>query len=202
VSGILAKLQAFGARILELSLAMGPWGPFLVALADSALIPMPQGVDALIIAHAAASPNTVILAAVGAVVGSWLGSLILYGMGRAGGRALLERRISAKSAERIHSQLDMYGIWAVFLPALIPLPLPMKPFVLGAGVFGMNWMRFSLALIAGRVVRYVGAAVLVLLYGEAIWDSVKQRGWLIALAVVAFIAASIGMQRWTKRRYG
>lgn len=202
MSGILSQIKAFGEKILEVSLAMGPWGPFLVALADSALIPIPQGVDALIIAHAAASPATAILAAVGAVIGSWLGSLILYGMGRAGGRALIEKRLSAASAERIHGQLDTYGIWAVFVPALVPLPLPMKPFVLGAGVFGMNWIRFSVAIVAGRVVRYVGAAVLVILYGEAVWDSVKERGWLIALVLLAFLGASIAVQRWTKRHYG
>jgi hypothetical protein len=34
------------------AIALGPWGIFLLSLGDSALIPMPQGVDALLIAQA------------------------------------------------------------------------------------------------------------------------------------------------------
>src|SRR3546814_16497093 len=57
----------------------GPWGLLLVSLGDSAFVPLPQGVDALLITQVIAAPSTAWLAASMAVFGSVAGSLILYG---------------------------------------------------------------------------------------------------------------------------
>ena len=56
-------LQQLGAWIAGAAAFLGPWGVFLIALADSALVPMPQGVDTLLIAQAIATPETAYLGA-------------------------------------------------------------------------------------------------------------------------------------------
>ena len=60
------QIQAWLAGVAA---TLGPWGILLVALVDSAFIPLPQGVDALLIAQAIAAPSTAYVAAGLAVIG-------------------------------------------------------------------------------------------------------------------------------------
>ena len=70
-------MKKFGLWLVQSVSTLGPWGIFLVSLADSAFIPLPQGVDALLIAQSIAAPSTAYVSAALAVVGSLTGSLIL-----------------------------------------------------------------------------------------------------------------------------
>ena len=70
--------------------ALGPIGAFLVSLLDGVAVPIPQGVDALVIAQAIAAPQTAYWGAALAVVGSTLGSSILYFVAKRTGRVMLE----------------------------------------------------------------------------------------------------------------
>jgi membrane protein YqaA with SNARE-associated domain len=178
---------------------LGPWGIFLVALSDSAFIPMPQGVDALLIAQAIASPSTAYLAAGLAVVGSIIGSLILYSIARRGGRMLLEKKASSGGVARMQRLIEKYDALVLLLPAMIPLPLPMKLFVIAAGVFQMKIARFVAVIAFARVVRYFGEVFLALRYGEQTTAFLKENTLLGLGIAVAIIAVFFVVHRWSTR---
>jgi membrane protein YqaA with SNARE-associated domain len=178
---------------------LGPWGIFLVALSDSAFIPLPQGVDALLIAQAIASPSTAYLAAGLAVVGSVIGSLILYSIARRGGRMLLEKKASSGGIARMQHQIEKYDALVLLLPTMIPLPLPMKLFVIAAGVFQMKIARFVAVIAFARVVRYFGETFIALRYGEQTTAFLKENTLLGLGVAVAIIAVFLVVHRWSTR---
>lgn len=185
---------------LRTAAILGPWGLFLVALADSALVPLPQGVDALIVAQAIAAPGSTYFAAGLAVAGSLLGSLILYGMAARGGKLMLEKKISAAGIEKMHRQMEKYGALVLLLPTMIPLPLPMKLIVIGAGVFQMKLPRFIAVITLARIVRYFGIAYLALRYGETATRLIQENAGIGVAVAAAIIALFFFVNRWSARR--
>ncbi|MEX2301602.1 MAG: VTT domain-containing protein [Bryobacterales bacterium] len=182
------------------AVALGPWGIFLVSLSDSALIPMPQGVDALLIAQAVAAPSTAYFAAALAVVGSVLGSLILYYLARRGGQVMLEKKASKSGVEKMRRQVEEYGAMVLFLPTALPLPLPMKLFVIAAGVFQMRLTAFCAVLLVARSIRYFGEAYIGVRYGEQATTFLKENALFGLGIALAIIAAFYVVHRWSTSR--
>jgi membrane protein YqaA with SNARE-associated domain len=180
--------------------AMGPWGVFLVSLSDSALIPMPQGVDALLIAQSIASPSSAYFAAALAVLGSLIGSSILYFLAKRGGQVMLEKKSSKHAVEKMRRQVEEYGAMVLFLPTAIPLPLPMKLFVIAAGVFQMRYISFAAVLVAARCLRYFGEAYIATRYGDQTTAFLKGNlvmGGVIALSIVLIFLL---VHKWSNAR--
>ncbi len=138
----------------------GPLGVLILAVLDSAGIPLPLGVDALVVTLGTWGAETAFLAAVLAVAGSVAGNLILYSLARKGGEAYAHRHILSPRAQRLHDWFIRYGLVTVFIPALLPIPLPMKLFVILAGAFGVRRHSFILTVLAARIPRYFGLAYL------------------------------------------
>src|SRR5438874_9077491 len=90
-----------------------------------------------------------------AAVGSAIGSLIIYEIGRKGGEVLLQKRISVARFERIRDRFEKQEFFALMIPSMLPPPTPFKLFILSAGVFHMTVRDFLLAIITGRFVRFV-----------------------------------------------
>lgn len=178
----------------------GPFGAFLIAFGDSAFVPLPQGVDALLITQALASPEKALLAAALAVLGSVLGSLILYGIARKAGRLALESRVSEKGIAKLEEQTRRYGPLGVVVPMMVPLPLPTKIFVIAAGVFQMKIWHFLAATAFGRAVRYGGEVWLALEYGERATAVIKRNAPMAGIAAVVLIALFFLVHRWSTQR--
>lgn len=181
-------------------MALGPFGVFLISLLDSVAVPMPQGVDALIIAQAIVAPETAYWGAALAVVGSALGSLILYFIARRAGRAMLEKRASAAGIEKMRRQIDKFGALVLLSSTMIPLPLPMKLFVIAGGVFQMKVGQFLAVIVFARCVRYFGEAFVALRYGEQTTTFLKEHAVAAAVGAVLLIALFYGVNRWSTRR--
>lgn len=156
MSHVKAFIAAIGARLLS----WGPWGALVLALLDSAGVPVPVGVDALVLTIAAYSPLTGYFGAALAVVGSVIGSVILYYIGRIGGEKYLDRKTQRGWPLRFRRWFHHYGGITIFIPVMVPVPLPVKIFVLSAGALGMNRAHFVLLVAAARIVRYFGLAYL------------------------------------------
>jgi membrane protein YqaA with SNARE-associated domain len=187
-------------KFAQWAVALGPWGIFLVSLSDSALIPMPQGVDALLIAQSVASPSSAYFAAALAVLGSLLGSLFLYWLARRGGQVMLEKKASKSGVEKMRRQVEEYGALVLFLPTAIPLPLPMKLFVLAAGAFQMRLLPFCAVIAAARSIRYFGEAYVGVRYGEQATTFLKENA-LLGLGIAALIVALFfAVHRWSTGR--
>lgn len=185
-------LNSMNSPVVKSVLALGIWGPFFIALLDSAFVPLAQSVDLLVLAQAALAPGTAYVAALLAVIGSTLGSFILYTMSQRGGRWLLGKKLSGPQFEKMRRQIETYGALALILPTMLPLPLPMRPLVIAAGVFRMKPVRFLASIALARTVRYFGLAFASVHFGEAALTLLQQHALeaavvLAALGVFSFV---------------
>jgi membrane protein YqaA with SNARE-associated domain len=158
----------------------------LLAVLDSAGLPVVGGVDTLLIALAANQPHLAYIAAIWAILGSLAGSLILFGIARKGGEVLLAKHISTRRGKRLHAWFERYGLATVFIPALSPLPMPMKVPVFCAGALEVRWSYFTAVVLAARVIRYFALAYLGLHYG-------LEAFRFLASHVIAVAAVAIGL---------
>jgi membrane protein DedA with SNARE-associated domain len=87
-----------------------------------------------------------------------------------------------------------YGLLTVFIPALIPIPMPMKLFVVTAGVLGTPLFEFLGVVIVARVFRYFGEVWLGIALGHESAGFLKTHAWqLTGAAVALFAVLYVGM---------
>ncbi|MCS6953160.1 MAG: VTT domain-containing protein [Bryobacterales bacterium] len=160
---------------------------------DSAGLPLPATVDALLIAVAASEPALAFLSAGLAVAGSTAGCMVLYFVARKGGELYWRRHVPQRRAQTFLDWFRRYGLATVFVPAFSPIPLPTKAFIIAAGVFGVGAVPFLLVILAARIPRYFGLAWLGAQFGEStvqVW--LLQHAWHAA-AAMALAAALVAL---------
>ena len=182
---LLLKIQALVALLKTL----GAWGLLLAAAIDSVAIPIP--VDALVAGYAYSSPHKVWLYCIAAVVGSAVGSLVPYLLGRAGGELFLLKRINEQRLRKIRDRFEKQEFLALMVPAILPPPTPFKLFVFSAGVFEMKILNFMLAITCGRLIRYGALSALTLIFGPQIVNETrtlfKDHPWLLLIVLLILI---------------
>ena len=147
---------------------LGPLGEVLLGLADSSVIPTPGSLDILLILLVASEPQYWWIYVIAATIGSALGAYLTYRIGLRGGREGLEKRIPEKKLRNVYRWSEKYGVGAVAVPALLPPPFPLSPFLLAAGVLKVPKTKFLAAYSAGRLVRYSIVAWLGRRYGQGL----------------------------------
>jgi membrane protein YqaA with SNARE-associated domain len=172
-----------------LAMALGAPGIFLVAFLDSSILSLPEVADLLVIWMVTNNKSRIVIYVVSATLGSLLGCLLLYGIGKKGGAGFVHRRFGSTNVERALEAFRRHGIMAVLIPSILPPPAPFKIFVLLAGVADISVARFSTAILIGRGLRYTVEGLLALWYGERAIAFIRQNGTIIALAAVIIIAA-------------
>jgi membrane protein DedA with SNARE-associated domain len=172
-------------------LAFGPAGVFALAVLDSVGIPLPDGVDLLVVLFSALNPSGAYLTAAVAVIGSLVGNVGLFYVARRGGQAYLERKTASEKSEKaakFRLWFQRYGLLTVFIPLLLPVPLPTKIFVLFAGALGVRPFTFLMVVIAARIPRYFGMAYLGSRLGEHSMEYIKAHAWyLVGFAAALFV---------------
>ena len=129
---------------------LGGVGLILLALADNPVIPLPGSMDVLTILLAARHPELWWYYAFMATVGAIIGGYITYGLARKGGKEAFERKVSKKTAGKVFKRVERWGFFAVAVPALLPPPFPIVPFLLAAGALQYSRRKFVAALALGR----------------------------------------------------
>jgi membrane protein YqaA with SNARE-associated domain len=190
---VIAWAQAF-------ALSIGGLGLFFVAFIDASVLSLPEVNDILIVYMVTKSPAFLLYYAAMATAGSVGGSLVVYYLGRRGGEALLRRQFSSAQIDRMQARFNRYGMAAVVVPAMLPPPVPLKLFVLGAGVAGMRASRFAWAVGIGRGVRYLAEGVLAYYYGAAAFEYIKRHGAEVALWGGVCAAAAVAAYYWRRQR--
>ncbi|MEP7363280.1 MAG: VTT domain-containing protein [Acidobacteriota bacterium] len=176
----------------KFALLMQSWGPggaFLLAVMDSAGVPLPGGVVALIVAIAATNPAEGWLTAAVAVVGSAIGSMVLFEIARKGGQLYLDRHTASPRTRKLREWFQHYGLVTVFVPALIPFPMPLKVFVLSAGATGVPPLRFLAVVVAARIPCYFAMAWLGMHLGDEALPWLKAHTLLFSVVGLTLIAA-------------
>lgn len=166
------------------SILDGP-GLLLIAFADSSFLTLPEGNDFLIVMLSTGNTwRRMAYYVIMTIVGSVIGCLLLYFVGRKGGNPLLRRRFSEKHIARAERLFEKYGILTVVVPSILPPPCPFKIFVLTAGAFRLKWAEFIVAVTLGRTIRYSTWGILSVLYGGAVMKYMQQN--LHAVGIVLF----------------
>jgi membrane protein YqaA with SNARE-associated domain len=175
---------------------LGALGLFSVAVIDSSVIPLPLpgSTDLLLLWLVAHSGNPWLLASC-AIAGSILGGYTTWHIGRRGGEAALRNYVPARLLGRIVRWVERHPILAVFLPAVLPPPIPLLPFALASGALGVSRRRFLVVFGAARSLRYSFIAWLGVTYGRRIvhfWSGSLQK-WSNPLlcAFISLLAAGI-----------
>ncbi len=188
-------------HIVELLLTWGPYGLLVLSVLDSIGLPVVGGVDALLVAVATNKPGQAYGAAVCAIIGSLAGSLILFSIARKGGEVLLARHVSGQMGARLHTWFQRYGLITVFVPAISPLPMPMKIPVFCAGALDVRLAYFAFVVFTARVIRYFGLAYLAQRYGSMTAHFLIAHGVSIGLTALALaIAVAVGLRLYQRHR--
>ncbi len=182
-------------------LAYGPSGLFVLAILDSAGVPIVGGVDALLIAIASQSAERAYIAATLAMLGSLIGSSFLFFIARKGGDVFLHKQIQSGLGKRLHGWFEQYGLITVFIPAVSPLPMPMKIPVFCAGALQVRYEYFALAILTARAIRYFGFAYLAIHYGSQTFTFLKTHGWQVGAAALGIaVVAMFALRLFQKRK--
>jgi membrane protein YqaA with SNARE-associated domain len=166
---------------------LGALGFIPLGLLDSSVIPLPGSMDVLTIVLAARDAKLWPYYAVMATAGSVLGGFVTYRLARKGGKESLARRVSAKTLKRVYGIFERWGFAAIAIPALLPPPMPLVPFVLAAGAMQYSVKKFLLAMTLGRIVRYMILAYLAAQYGRKMLPFLLLHGHPVVAVAVGLV---------------
>jgi membrane protein DedA with SNARE-associated domain len=217
LTGITQTLQAYG-----------PAGFFALGIVDSIGVPLPAAVDALLVTYAAKMPQFAYLASAATTAGSIIGNLLLYQGARfgterlTGGETPAEERSKVRrwfdrlglknlagdvtpdatgKGQRFRQWFERYGLLTVFIPAVTPfIPLPLKVFVVSAGVLRTPLSRFLAVVVSARILRYFGEAYLGIRLGEDARGYLTHNAWNIGGFAIGMTLLVIAAVRWYDRR--
>ncbi len=189
-------LQALSATLAS----WGPWGILLLGFIDSAGIPVAVAMDVLIVLLAVSAPERAWLGATMGVVGSVAGNVVLFLAARKGGERFLERAPAGGRTLRLRGWFERYGMTTVFIPALVPIPLPLKIFVISGGVLGTRLRVFLTVITAARVMRYFGLAWLGVLLGQEAEGFLREHAWTLTGVAALLFVLMYALLRLSERR--
>ena len=100
---------------------------------------------------------------------------------------------------RFREWFHRYGLVTLFIPALIPIPMPMKFFVICSGCLGIPLSHFLLTVLLARILRYSGEAYLGVQMGEHSKLFIDQHRWDFAMFAVLLAIALYLLVRLSER---
>jgi membrane protein YqaA with SNARE-associated domain len=147
--------------------AQTPYGGlalFVLAFCESSFFPIPP--DVLLIGLCMANSRQAFWFALVCSLGSTLGGIFGYILGRMGGRPLLERFVRAERISLVQNHYQRWDVWAVAIAGFTPIPY--KVFTISAGAFLLDFWRFVFASILSRSARFFLVAGLFYFFGPTI----------------------------------
>ena len=169
---------------------LGGLGLIPLGLLDNSPIPLPGIMDVATILFSARQQQLWLYYALMATVGSVMGGFVSYRLARKGGKAALERRFSPRKVDKVCKIFERWGFGAIAIPAVLPPPMPMVPFLLAAGALQYPAKKFLLALTLGRISRYMLLAYLAALYGRQIIAFIAAHGHPVVVAILVLLVAT------------
>ena len=187
--------------LLHLLLSFGLIGVLLVSIVDSSFVPLPiPGLTDLMIVVLAAQQTNLFLLVGADTIGSFLGGAISYQAGHAGGMGFLEKHVPPRILKRVCNWMQTHAILSIALPAILPPPMPLSPFVLAAGALKMSRQKVLATFTLSRLLRHATAAALGVYYGPHVlrlWNRFTLKWEVpILIAIWSIILLSLGIGFW------
>ncbi|SEB58141.1 YqaA family protein [Terriglobus roseus] len=182
------KPASTGRRITRYFFRLGLLGLFFICVIDSSPVPLPiPGSSDILVVLLAAQRQAWLLVTVIATIGSMVGGAVSYQAGVTGGLPLMDKYVPARFRDRLHRWTSEHALLSVALPAVLPPPAPLMPFLIAAGAMRMSRKRFFWSFTVSRFLRHAFYAWLGLHYGRKIMP-VYQRiadhyGWILLVIV-------------------
>jgi membrane protein YqaA with SNARE-associated domain len=193
------KIERLLHNLTDALMAWGPTGVLLLSVLDSSGVPVAGVFDAFLILIAAERPSVAWLCAALAVAGSIAGNVILYLAAHRGGRVFMNKAAPEGRAAKFRDWFKRYGMVTVFVPALLPIPMPLKLFVISAGVLGASFTEFLAVVVVARTLRYFGEAWLGIRLGRESTGFLKAHAWHFVIGAVALFASLYLFILWRDR---
>ncbi|MHC4838183.1 MAG: YqaA family protein, partial [Planctomycetota bacterium] len=192
---VLASLLRLARRLYDWMLAFADKPAasralFGISFAESSFFPLPP--DPLLMAMGAGNPRRAVwfafLTSLASVLGAVLGYLIgMFLMDSVGTWLLDVYDPDRHTWEKIEAWYDEYGMMALLLAAITPIPF--KVFTIASGAFAYAFLPFLAACAIGRSVRFFAEGFLLRYFGEPI------VAWLdkwFDLAAILFTVLLVG----------
>ncbi len=199
VSAILiAAAKPASAELFRWIRQLGGLGFIVLGLLDNSVIPLPGSMDVLTIVLAADQKNWWPYYAFMATIGSLVGGYVTYRLARGEGKGRLGSRLNRSKMEKVKKTFDKWGFGAIAVPAMLPPPVPMVPFLIAAGAAQYPLKKFLAALFLGRAVRYSILAFVASLYGKQALALLSQHAYMVAWTALGLTVAGVGLAllRW------
>jgi membrane protein YqaA with SNARE-associated domain len=189
---IIAALAPTSAQSLRRWVVhLGGLGLIPLGLLDNSIVPLPGSMDVVLIILCARQEAWWFYYALMATAGGVIGGYVTYRLARKGGKQALERRFPPRQVAKVNKIFGRWGFSAIAVPALLPPPFPITPFLIAAGAMQYPLRKFLAALAAGRVVRYVTLGYLSARYGRKIIGFIAKHGHPVALTVIVAVIAAV-----------
>jgi membrane protein YqaA with SNARE-associated domain len=188
--------------LLLLLKPLGFLGVGVLAAIDSSSIAIPM--DLIIAGYVWSNRRYFWVYAILGALGSAVGALVPFYIGRTGGEYVLLKRTSQAKYDQMRARFDRHHLLAVLVPAAMPPPFPFKLFAFGAGVFEMRVAPYMGAVFVGRTVHYLVTAILVVYFGPEIMTWMGLHSMLllslVAVVVTVFLLYEIFRRRRNRAR--
>ena len=169
---------------------LGGLGLIPLGLIDASIFPVPGSMDVLTVILSAHREDLWPYYAAMATLGAVIGALVTYRLARKGGQEALAKRVKPKTLKKVQRLFDRWGFGAIAIPALLPPPVPMVPFVLAAGAAQYPVGKFIASMTLGRAVRYTILAFLGAHYGRQILGSIQYLWHPVGLVAIGLVVAA------------
>lgn len=171
------------------------WGAYVLGALDASMVFfLPFGIDALVIYLSARNGMLFWIYPLLATAGSLTGAAVTYWIGHKGGELGLERLVSGARLERFRKRVQKGGAVAMALPALLPPPFPLTPFVLTCGALKANRWIFFPTFAAMRLIRFGSEAALARIYGRGVLRMLESNAFqrvIIGFIIVAVLGTIV-----------